>query len=113
MKIDYSGKSIVITGAASGIGRASALLFAKLGGSVIASDVNHKGLEELVQEISANGGTAKAKVTDVTDADQVIAMVDFAVESFGRLDVLFNNAGAHFPRRWAISIERNTNAYAL
>ncbi len=106
MKIDYSDKSIIVTGAASGIGRASASLFASLGGKVIAADFNAQGLQETVDEISKAGGTAFARVVDVTDADQVIAMVDYAVEETGSLDVLFNNAGGSFPTPMA-DIDRN------
>ncbi len=97
MKIDYSEKSIVITGAASGIGRASAELFARLGGLVIASDFDTNGLEETAKIIQENGGTAQTIVADVTDPDQVIGIVDFAMQKNGKIDVLFNNAGGSFP----------------
>lgn len=97
MKIDYLGKCIIVTGAASGIGRSSAELFARLGGLVIASDFNADGLQETVNAITAAGGTAQAKVADVTDPDQVEAIIDFAYEQHGTVDVLFNNAGGSFP----------------
>lgn len=97
MKIDFSGKSIIITGAASGIGRASAELFASLGGKIIAADFNAEGLQQTIDIIQAAGGTAKSIVVDVTDPDQVIGMIDFAAEKNGTIDVLFNNAGGSFP----------------
>lgn len=97
MNIDYSGKSVVVTGAASGIGRASALLFARLGGKVTAADINEQGLASLVEEISSAGGTAASISVDVTDADQVDGMIDFAVAQYDAPDVLFNNAGGSFP----------------
>jgi NAD(P)-dependent dehydrogenase (short-subunit alcohol dehydrogenase family) len=97
MKIDYTGKIIIVTGAASGIGRASTELFARLGGQVVATDFNAEGLAQVVDGINKAGGTAEAKVADVTDPDQIIAVVDFALEKFGKLDVLFNNAGGSFP----------------
>lgn len=97
MNIDYSGKCIVVTGAASGIGRASALLFASLGGKVVAADINEQGLASLVEEIGNAGGAASATTVDVTDADQVDGLIDFSVAQYGSPDVLFNNAGGSFP----------------
>ncbi len=97
MKIDYSGKCIVVTGAAGGIGRASAELFASLGGLVVATDFNADGLEETAQGIRDAGGTVTTQAADVTDPDQVIAIVDLALETHGKIDVLFNNAGGSFP----------------
>ena len=106
MKIDYTGKIIIVTGAASGIGRASTELFARLGGQVVATDFNAEGLTQVVDGINKAGGTAEAKVADVTDPDQIIAVVDFALEKFGKLDVLFNNAGGSFPTPMG-DIDRN------
>ena len=97
MKIDYSGKSIIVTGAAGGIGRASAELFASLGGLVVATDFNANGLEETAKHIRDAGGNVTTQAADVTDPDQVIAVVDLALETHGKIDVLFNNAGGSFP----------------
>ena len=87
------GKSAVVTGAASGIGRASALLFAREGASVVVADVNRAGGEETARRIEQSGGRARFVATDVTRADSVREMIETAVKQFGRLDVLYNNAG--------------------
>ncbi len=93
--IDYAmqGKAALVTGAGSGIGRAAALVFARSGASVLVSDVNDTGGEETVAMIVAAGGRAVYRHCDVSDGGQVKAIVAAAVESFGRLDFAFNNAG--------------------
>ena len=83
----------VITGAGSGIGRASALAFAAEGACVVAADLNLATAEETSRAIGSQGGSSSAFEVDVSDAAQVGAMLQHAVEKFGRLDVLFNNAG--------------------
>src|SRR5438105_8921719 len=83
----------VITGAGSGIGRASAIAFAQEGACVVAADLNAASAQETAKEIQSTGGSADSFGMDVTNADQVNAMVSHAVDRFGRLDVLFNNAG--------------------
>lgn len=93
-----AGKSAIVTGAASGVGRASALRFAEEGASVVCADIDAQGLKETVAAIEAAGGTAVAQQADVSDEAQVIAMVDAAVAAFGRLDILFNNVGIPTPR---------------
>lgn len=90
-------KSTVITGAASGIGRATANLFAEHGANVVIADVDVEGGEETVEEIKSNGGTASFIETDVANADDVQKMIEKAVEEYGGLDVLFNNAGIDGP----------------
>ena len=83
----------VITGAGSGIGRASALAFAEEGACVLVADLNPASAEETAQQITRNGGSADQLSVDVTDRSQVERMLQRAVERFGKLDVLFNNAG--------------------
>ncbi|KRE69499.1 SDR family NAD(P)-dependent oxidoreductase [Paenibacillus sp. Soil750] len=86
-------KVILITGAGSGIGRSTALLFGKEGAHVIVNDLDAVKGEETASEIQANGGEALFLQADVTDPDSVKTMVDRAIEACGRIDVLFNNAG--------------------
>ena len=89
----FSGKVALVTGAASGIGRACAQLFAKEGASVVASDVTLEGGQQTVRLIEEDGGEAFFVETDVSKAAQVEALVGRAVEAYGRLDYAFNNAG--------------------
>jgi NAD(P)-dependent dehydrogenase (short-subunit alcohol dehydrogenase family) len=86
-------RSAVITGAGSGVGRASARLFAKEGARVVCADLRDDWVKETVQLIEADGGTAIAQHCDVTVEDDVRASVASAVDQFGRLDVMFNNVG--------------------
>lgn len=83
----------IITGAGSGIGEASAKLYAREGAQVVAADINGETLERIVGEIKAAGGTAVGVIADVSKKEDAQKMVDTAVKEFGRLDVLFNNAG--------------------
>jgi NAD(P)-dependent dehydrogenase (short-subunit alcohol dehydrogenase family) len=93
------GKIAVITGAGSGVGRAASLIFAKHGAKVVAADVNVAAVEETVAQVKAAGGEAIARTCDVSKADQVTALVAAAVEQFGRLDIMYNNAGITNPPR--------------
>ncbi|UVI28554.1 SDR family NAD(P)-dependent oxidoreductase [Paenibacillus spongiae] len=87
------GKVILITGAASGIGRSSAILFASEGAKVIVNDLSEEKGEETAAEIRAAGGEAVYMKADVTDPASVSPMVDEILKQFGHIDVLFNNAG--------------------
>ncbi len=87
------GKVAVITGAGSGVGRAAVKLWAEHGAKVIAADINLAGAEETVALASAAQGQVKAVQCNVADPDSVDAAVALAVETFGRLDVIYNNAG--------------------
>lgn len=87
------GKVAVITGAGSGVGRAACILFAEHGASVVAADINAGQAEETVAQVKAAGGAAIALGCDVTDSASVERAVMLAVETFGRLDIMYNNAG--------------------
>lgn len=87
------GKVAIVTGAGSGIGRAAALAFAREGASVVVADVVIEGGQETIKLIQQAGGQAIFVKTDVTQGEDVKAMVDKTIVSFGRLDCAFNNAG--------------------
>jgi len=91
--LNAKNKVIVITGASSGIGEATAKLLAQNGAKVVLGARRMDKLEKLVKEIHASGGTAECKAVDVTDRDDVKAFVEFAKDKFGCVDVIFNNAG--------------------
>jgi len=93
MSRNIEGKVVVITGASSGLGEATARMLASQGASVVLGARRAERLESLAKELTANGGKALAVTTDVTDRTQVRKLVDAAVENFGRVDVLLNNAG--------------------
>jgi len=90
-KID--GKVAIITGASSGIGKATAILFAQEGAKVIVADVADELGEETVKLINEGGGRAIFVHTDVSKAEDVKNLVKTAVDTYGRLDIIFNNAG--------------------
>ena len=89
----FEGRVAVITGAAQGIGAATATLLAAQGASVVVADLTAERAAATVETITAAGGTALAVGCDVADADSVQALVSAAVERFGSLDILVNNAG--------------------
>ena len=91
MKLD--GKVAVVTGAASGMGKAIAELYAKEGAKVIVADLNLEGAEQVVEGIKNDGGEAKAVRVNVAKLEDVDNMIDTAVSEFGSLDILVNNAG--------------------
>ena len=92
------GKSAIVTGAGSGVGRVSALRFAEEGALVVAADIDLDHAKDTVRQIESAGGTAIAVGTDVSDEQQVQAMIAAAVDQYGRLDILFNNVGIPTPR---------------
>ncbi len=88
-----ANKVALITGAGSGIGREAALLFAKEGAKVVVVDINSAAGQETVSLIKAAAGEAAFTATDVSKAAEAHAMIEFAEKAFGKLNVLFNNAG--------------------
>jgi len=94
------GTVVVITGATSGIGRETALGFARAGARVAVAGRRVERLKELVSEIEAKGGEALAVTTDVADQKQVERLIEKAVERFGRIDTLVNNAGVGIAARF-------------
>ena len=93
----YEGKVAFVTGAANGIGRATALAFAREGANVAVADISEIGNQETARIIEERGGRALAVKFDVTRAEDVKAALDRTIDAFGRLDAAFNNAGAEQP----------------
>lgn len=93
MTSNIEDKVVVITGASSGLGEATARLLAAEGASVVLGARRAERLQALADELTANGGKALVAATDVTRRDQVEHLVDAAVQTYGRIDVLLNNAG--------------------
>jgi NAD(P)-dependent dehydrogenase (short-subunit alcohol dehydrogenase family) len=91
--MQLAGKVALITGGASGIGRATALLFAREGAAVAIADVNHDAGQRVVDEIAQTGGRAFFETVDVTRTADCRRVVERAIREFGRVDILFNNAG--------------------
>ena len=86
-------KVAIVTGAGSGIGQASALKFAQEGASVVVADIQQPGIDETVRSIVSSGGAAIGVSADVTNSEAVRGMVESAIKTYGRLDIMFNNAG--------------------
>jgi len=87
------GKVAVITGAASGMGHATAIRFAREGAAVVVADLNSQAGEATISEIAAAGGRAVFQHTDVSSEGDIKSMIERAVKEFGRLDITYNNAG--------------------
>lgn len=90
----------IITGASSGIGAATALQLAKAGSSIVLVSRADDKIEKVKRQIEEEGGKAEIFVADVTDIDQMKAMVDFTIDKFGRVDNLVNNAGLMLFSQW-------------
>jgi NADP-dependent 3-hydroxy acid dehydrogenase YdfG len=93
MSSNIAGKVVVITGASSGLGEATARLLSAEGATVVLGARRTERIQSLADELTGNGGKALAIQTDVTDIDQVQQLVDAAVQTYGRIDVMINNAG--------------------
>jgi 3-oxoacyl-[acyl-carrier protein] reductase len=113
-------KVALVTGAASGMGRATAHLFADEGAKVAVVDVVGEGVERVVGEIREAGGEAEGWVLDVSDGDAIVRVVDAIVEHFGGLDILVNNAGISQPgpvdaedyeAKWDLTLAVNLTAH--
>jgi NAD(P)-dependent dehydrogenase (short-subunit alcohol dehydrogenase family) len=104
--LDYFvGKTVIITGAASGIGRATALIFAREHANVVCADVNEVGARETAAEVKAKGSQALSLKVDVTERKQVNEMAKRAIDAFGSVQFLFNSAGAAIRRARFLEID--------
>jgi 3-oxoacyl-[acyl-carrier protein] reductase len=101
----FNGKTIVITGAASGIGRATALIFAREGANVVCADIDEAGVEQTVAAINKMGAQSLALTIDVTKRAAVDDMIQLALDGFGRVHFLFNSAGAALKRSKFLDID--------
>ncbi len=100
----FTDKVAFVTGATSGIGRATALAFGREGASVVVADIAAEGNEQTARMIEQAGGQSLAVACDVTRAEDIKAALHAAVERFGRLDIAFNNAGIEQPIKPAAEI---------
>jgi 3-oxoacyl-[acyl-carrier protein] reductase len=101
----FAGKTILITGAASGIGRDTALIFAREGANVVCADINEDGVKETAEQVNKIGSQALALTIDVTNRAAVEDMVQLAIDGFGRVHFLFNSAGAALARSKFLDID--------
>jgi 3-oxoacyl-[acyl-carrier protein] reductase len=101
----FVGKTIIITGAASGIGKAAALIFAREGANVVCADIDDDGARQTAEQISDRGGKALALRIDVTSRGQVNEMVRQSIDTFGNVQFQFNSAGAALRRSKFLDID--------
>jgi len=91
--MNFKGKSVLITGSGSGIGRAAAIMFAEKGADIMVSDINEKGGQETVNLVKAKGQQAAFCKADVSNRTQVKNLIQQTVDTFGKVDIAINNAG--------------------
>lgn len=101
----FHGKTILITGAASGIGRATALIFAREGANVVCADINESGVEETAEMVNKAGCQALALTIDVSKRAAVNDMIELALNGFNRIHFLFNSAGSAIRRSKFLDID--------
>jgi 3-oxoacyl-[acyl-carrier protein] reductase len=101
----FAGKTIVITGAGSGIGRATALIFAREGANVVCADINEAGARETASQVNGKGSQALAVKVDVTKRREVEDAAKRALDAFGSIQFLFNSAGAAIRRAKFLEID--------
>lgn len=92
-----TNKVAIITGAGSGMGREEALLFAKEGATIVATDINEAAVQAVVKEVEANGGKGLAYAHNVASEEDWIKVVEDVISKYGKIDILVNNAGISFP----------------
>jgi len=103
-KWNYEGKVAFVTGGANGIGRVTALAFAREGANVVVADLSQEGAAETVRQIETLGARAIAMKCDVSKSDDVKVALDKTIETFGRLDFAFNNAGIEQPLSYTADV---------
>ncbi|MGM8931152.1 SDR family oxidoreductase [Salinicola halophyticus] len=96
-----NGKTAIITGSSSGIGAAAARALSERGARIVVAALDQDGIDGIVNELKQSGGEAVGKVTDVTDPAQAKALAQFALDAFGSIDILINNAGLMLFSDWA------------
>src|SRR5262245_12398239 len=101
----FAGKTIIITGAASGIGRATALIFAREGANVVCADLDEAGARDIASAVNGKGSQALALKADVTSRKEVNEMTKRAIDAFGTVQFLFNSAGAAIRRAKFLEID--------
>lgn len=101
----FKGKTLVVTGGASGIGWATAMVFGREGANVLCADIDEQGAQQAARAVTEAGGRGEAAFVDVTKRESVRAMIDAAIQRFGRIDFLFNSAGSAIRRAKFLEID--------